>query len=650
MLSIFSEKKTPLGGFDYGIVTKLLGAPGYIDELSLFVRETAQNTWDARKDKKSSDDVHYRFVLRTFTESEAKVFSASVFNGNQDSRELTTSLVKATSKGQPYIIIEDKGTVGLAGPTEDDVRSEVRNFVSFVRNIGQDKHDENSGGAFGFGKSVFFRFSAVKTIITYTRTTDEHGKIVSRLMGMSLFKETEEQTGRHWWGVTPTNRSNQFNQPLTGDAAEKLAKAIGFDTYGDTETGTSVMMLCPSFPVQSKNGAALLSVPEGRSQFMHAVREALLLWYWPRMQGSGKKDGKLVCTLSCDQSQDETLSPDDLPSPLYLYQICFNEIQKTISNPAYKPDPQVTVKHIKKSSDGYGYLAVFKSNKSPRPKYETQAITPRHPFGSALWGTSDGVASCRHVALIRAPGQVVKYEQMAESSLPANEYAAVFFLHPSGPNAKEIEADVKKSEPPAHDDWAIQSNKTVPSIINRIRGDIQSIVAPNIATHSGNSDRMGKVALRLGGLWGEGDAGGGNDDDDTGGGGGGGGGGSGQIKSEAELGTFRNEGCIFIKLLKAPTFPAGKTSIELSTKARTIGGGTMDVDGETGEPTNNSGMLPGHILGWFAGKPEDKVAELISEGSRLPAEKITREALAKGIFAAVINAKTFGLKVTLKII
>ena len=37
MLSIFSEKKTPLGGFDYGIVTKLLGAPGYIDELSLFL-------------------------------------------------------------------------------------------------------------------------------------------------------------------------------------------------------------------------------------------------------------------------------------------------------------------------------------------------------------------------------------------------------------------------------------------------------------------------------------------------------------------------------------------------------------------------------------------------------------------------------------
>ena len=76
----------------------------------------------------------------------------------------------------------------------------------------------------------------------------------------------------------------------------------------------------------------------------------------------------------------------------------------------------------------------------------------------------------------------------------------------------------------------------------------------------------------------------------------------------------------------------------------------MDLDGETGDPINNSGMLPGHIFGWFAGKPEDNGAELIVEGSQLPADKITREAVAKGIFAAVINAKTFGLKVTLKII
>ncbi len=648
MLSIFSEKKTPLGGFDYRIVTKLLGAPGYIDELSLFVRETAQNTWDARKDKNSCADANYRFVLRTFTEAESKTFASSVLNGKDDSRELTASLLKATSKGEPYIIIEDRGTVGLAGPTEDNVKSEIRNFVSFVRNIGQDKHDENSGGAFGFGKSVFFRFSSVKTIITYTRTTDERGNIVSRIMGMSLCKETEEQTGRHWWGVAPPG-CTEFNQPLTGAEADKLAKAIGFNNYVQNETGTSVMMLGPSFPIQSAHTATIFSDPEGRSQFMQAIKEALLLWYWPRMQGSGKNDGKLVCTLSCDQSQDETLTPDDLPSPLHLYQICFNEIQKTISNPAYKPDPQVTVKFIKKGSDGYGYLAVFKSSKSPRPKYESQATTPRHPFGPALWGTSDGVASCRHVALIRAPGQVVKYEQMAESSLPANEYAAVFFLHPSGPNAKEIEAEVKKSEPPAHDDWAIQSNKTVPSIINRIRGDIQSIVAPNIASHSGNSDRMGKVALRLGGLWGEGDAGGGNDDDDTGGGGGGGGGG-GQIKSEAELGTFRKEGCIFIRLLRAPVFPSGKTKIELSAKARTLGGGTMDVDSETGEPINKSGNLPGHIYGWFSGKPDDMQPELLTNEALLPAEMISPNAVAKGIFAVVLNAKTFGIKVTLKFI
>ena len=83
MLSIFSEKKTPLGGFDYAIVTKLLGAPPYIDELSLFVRETAQNSWDARKEKLVEHDANYRFVLRSFNESEAQEFASKVFIGKE---------------------------------------------------------------------------------------------------------------------------------------------------------------------------------------------------------------------------------------------------------------------------------------------------------------------------------------------------------------------------------------------------------------------------------------------------------------------------------------------------------------------------------------------------------------------------------------
>jgi hypothetical protein len=96
--------------------------------------------------------------------------------------------------------------------------------------------------------------------------------------------------------------------------------------------------------------------------------------------------------------------------------------------------------------------------------------------------------------------------------------------------------------------------------------------------------------------------------------------------------------------------PEGKTHIELIAKARTIGGGTMDVDNESGDPANKSGELPGHFYGWFSGKPEDKAPGLLTEEPVLPIEMITKEVMAKGVFAVVVNAQTFGIKATLKFV
>lgn len=645
MLTVFSERKTPLGGFDYSIIRRLLGAPPYIDEVSLFVRETAQNSWDARLNDKNINDVNYNFIIKAFNERQSSAFKNEIINGNDDTPELVKLLKKVTEKDQPYIIIEDSGTVGLAGPTEANVKSPTTNFVSFVRNIGQDKHDQHSGGAFGFGKSVFFRFSSVKTIITYTRTKDENGVILSRLMGMSLFKENDGHTGRHWWGVPPKNGSIEYNQPLTGQLADKLAQEIGFRIYDSTKTGTAVMMLGPQFPSSSSAGSEQLLTKNGRAQFLNVVKEALQIWYWPRMVGSGKQDGKLICTLVSDLAAEEKIDPYILPDPLNVYLACFLEIQKLLADPAHKIDPQLIIKPIKKNhEDFYGYLCVFKQSKTPRPHFESKTVTPNHPFGSALWGTSDGIANCKHVALIRAPGQVVKYEKTADSLLPANEYGAVFFLCPNGPNAQRIESEVKISEPPSHDDWSIQANQTVPQILKLIKSEVQSIVMPNTTSNSDNSQLMGKVSLRLGGLWGEGEAEGGT----TPPGGGGGGGGGAPIKYDVELGEFNKIKCVFVKIRQPMRVPSGTEFIEISAKARTIGGGTIDVDSEVGEPASENGLLPGDVIGWFSGDAQNPPLEIICSTSLLPVEKLTPEIRAKGLYAVIKNAETFGISVTLK--
>ena len=79
MLTVFSEQKTALGGFDYSIINRLLGSPEYIDELSLFIRETAQNSWDARLQQGKENNVNYKFILRTFSRPQSNVISQKIF-------------------------------------------------------------------------------------------------------------------------------------------------------------------------------------------------------------------------------------------------------------------------------------------------------------------------------------------------------------------------------------------------------------------------------------------------------------------------------------------------------------------------------------------------------------------------------------------
>jgi hypothetical protein len=187
----------------------------------------------------------------------------------------------------------------------------------------------------------------------------------------------------------------------------------------------------------------------------------------------------------------------------------------------------------------------------------------------------------------------------------------------------------------------------VPAILSRIRGQIQTQVAPNGNPNTDNSHDTGKIALRLASLWGKGDAPGGvggSDGDESRGGGGGGA----TIKSIAELGIYNKSECIFVKIKNPIRLPAGTKEILVSTKARTVGGGTAELDIDSGEKAGKDKAAPGYAYGWFSGSPEDTIKELITENSVLPVERLTPEVREKGIYVIIKNAKTLGLNITIK--
>lgn len=636
-LSINTELVTPHGSFDYDESTaKLLGSSPYLDDLSLFIREVTQNSWDARIKTKPVNDINFEIELGAFNKSQSNIFKETIFNGDAYANMLVEKLVSATKEGNPFIIVRDSGTVGLEGPTEANLAREGKNnFISFVRNIGQSRHDPNDGGTYGFGKAVFFKYSDARTFITYTRTHDENGKLVSRIIGMTLDKENMPPnvicTGRHWWGVKPATDVN-YNQPLSGDNADLLATQIGFKKYKPEQTGTSVLIISPKFPFD--NTSIHLSSPEGRNTVANAIGETLNAWYWPRIMGSGDRNGKIIPSIICDGKILEVSAATEM-SPLNLYATAFEEIQGIINNPEHITNPLVSLKEIKniRSGDVYGYLAIFKAHIIERPAYSAKLLKERHPLSGLMWGADARPATSSHVALVRNQGQIIRYLETTPSTRPSQEYGAVFYLHPKGRNAAEINLEIRKSEQAAHDDWSTTASPRAAFIIRKITELIENFVAPVDVNQINGFGRTGRVSLMLAVLWGDGDGPGGIDPPITPPKPTTGSSNSKKIKSEFKLGFYNNKKCIFVEAL-IPKDLKADDSIEASISTRN------EISGSDDETSQRA-------IGWFNNLLSQTTPSKDNQISSTSKLVLTKDIIGKKVTLIVLNAEKHGLSVDL---
>ena len=115
-MKLFSEKMSPLGVVNLDSISNLF-AVTELDDVSVFVRETAQNSWDAR-DKSTANlgkgiDLDYK--VRSITADLQSILDKVIFK--DATGEIKNKLNRHTREGQTYLIVQDKGTIGLAGPT-----------------------------------------------------------------------------------------------------------------------------------------------------------------------------------------------------------------------------------------------------------------------------------------------------------------------------------------------------------------------------------------------------------------------------------------------------------------------------------------------------------------------------------------------------
>ena len=165
----------------------------------MLVREAVQNCWDAkRRDERgiTRRDRHDGAGPRRPRCSDRDAACSSIRRPGSRS---------PTSCGPAW----RSCTSRTSGPTVSAVRlgrprqPGQRDFVDFVRNIGQPPDKELGGGSFGYGKAAFYIASRARTILVDTLCETPTGASSggsSAAHSARTSRRRAPYTGRHWWG------------------------------------------------------------------------------------------------------------------------------------------------------------------------------------------------------------------------------------------------------------------------------------------------------------------------------------------------------------------------------------------------------------------------------------------------------------------
>ncbi len=152
------------------------------DEVALaeaLVRETIQNSTDARRDAAVQVRVTFRIVE---SDGDAAAVFGHILGGLAPHLEACDLEVPDQTLAWRFLVIEDFETTGLMGSvdTKDDGQ-----FCGFWRRFGRSNKTASQGGRWGLGKLVFPSASSIRMLIGLTR---RDGDPAAYLMGQAILR------------------------------------------------------------------------------------------------------------------------------------------------------------------------------------------------------------------------------------------------------------------------------------------------------------------------------------------------------------------------------------------------------------------------------------------------------------------------------
>lgn len=466
------------------------------------LRETVQNTWDARLPGVRPE---YGITARFLAAPAMRTLREQIFRDLPRTSPLESSLRKDNLAA---VEIYDRGTSGLDGPLDPSshqVDSSRSNFVKLIYDIGSTKPaGTGSGGTYGFGKTAAFTASSSRTVLYWTvcRSTDglEH-RLIAVCHGTEYSEDRLRYTGVHWWGSKAAK--SDVVLPVTGNAARYLGERLFERHFREGETGTSILVLDPylDFSVAEstqdeetvEDGLSLVTSRAHLRSLQEQFTSASVKYTWPKITVS-PVTGTAPMALYIGREQDPDPEEQRGVPDLRPHKRLLNELRHYQERGTSRTEEQtitedgllmqVTCRAMQKRWGGksayYGDIAVAK-------------VVGYEKAGEDLsaWVT-DRLCNMRHEAEL-----VVNYLDVSGIEAEGFHWFAVF-----KPRAT-FDQHFADSEPPAHDRWLVggslspEAAATVSSAQRLVPHWVRKILAPKISGKGVEGESAVSVAEEL---------------------------------------------------------------------------------------------------------------------------------------------------------
>lgn len=418
--------------------------------IDILVRETVQNSLDARRSWDEPVEVTFRIVdldgqaLQDFRAAldwaglDDNLSAVPAERGGLAIERARTELEQGALR---LLVIEDRGTRGLEGSEQRRNNAEANPYCALVRDeLYSDKADSTAGGSFGLGKSVLWAFSGLKTVLFCSvPSSPPEGCEGVRFVGRVAlpWHETAQDgkcTGDGWFGVPVHPGTPERHADSAWGAAAGSVPSATFCARAPSDPGLTAVVVGFSAPGEEDSGAEALG-----ETILHSAIES----FWPALV-----DGRLHTHVETWQNAERrtvtaadplaTAGFSELGGMLKSFRQGILEQRERLAPgeaavvwvPLHLPERIVDEKHAPCQSKAAVLIRILDDGED----------------------TPDLV---NKIFRFRRPGMVVRSDR-ASLSLGSRPYVcAVLVGEAAGNDPMSVRAEqfLRAAEPPAHDEW-----------------------------------------------------------------------------------------------------------------------------------------------------------------------------------------------------